>query len=228
MAEDEPYGIELMDAAERRVHALHVSLQHCIAAEETVRQAEEALREANTRRNRRSVALARGLREQGSPGLVTTDEGAIYTLRYACEGAACPVSVTTMAPAMGSPAALVLPVKGLREAIEERRRAYHARERDYHAARAEGAVDEDEIDEGEEEALMSRSAARDGTRRVRATLTQIQALLLCHRGVGFLAYHAAPKAVIEVEFYHGSDGQLYRVADGQPLLPLTLEKDEDD
>jgi hypothetical protein len=141
MSNDEPYGIELMDATERRVHALHVSLQQFIAAEETVRQATEALREANTRRNQRSVALARGLREQGSPSLVTTDEGTIYKLYYACEGASCPVSVTMMAPATGSPAALVLPVKALHEAIEERRRAYHVEQRDYHAARAEDVTD---------------------------------------------------------------------------------------
>jgi hypothetical protein len=152
MSNDEPYGIELMDATERRVHALHVSLQQFLKAEQDFRAAEEAMREARRRVGLRSTDLARALphNKHRHDVMVTTDEGMIYRITYSAEGAECPVSVTVLHPAEGGEAALFLPVKAIRTAVEARRRAYHAEQCAYHAARAEDVADTT-AESGEEE-----------------------------------------------------------------------------
>jgi len=49
-----------------------------------------------------------------------------------------------------------------------------------------------------------------------------------HVGTGFLVLKTAEDKIMQVEVFIKPDGSLCRIADGAPVLPVALEREEDE
>ena len=65
------------------------------------------------------------------------------------------------------------------------------------------------------------------TKRLKITKGQFNQLLQQHVGTGFIALKSGKNEALTIEVYIGRDGVLRRIANGKPLLPITVLDDEE-
>jgi hypothetical protein len=65
------------------------------------------------------------------------------------------------------------------------------------------------------------------SKRIKSTRRQTDALLKCHRGVGFVVYHSGPNTTTEFEFYLDRNNQPRFLRNGQPVT-FDLDRTEED
>lgn len=66
---------------------------------------------------------------------------------------------------------------------------------------------------------------KDG--RLKASKRLLDRIFDCHTGVGLLVYKSGTETVTQVEVFVDKDGQLKRIHDGKPVLPIHLEGEEE-
>ncbi|MBS1792086.1 MAG: hypothetical protein JST85_30550 [Acidobacteria bacterium] len=63
--------------------------------------------------------------------------------------------------------------------------------------------------------------------RLKASKRLLDRIFDCHTGVGLLVYKSGTETVTQVEVFVDKDGQLKRIHDGKPVLPIHIEGKEE-
>lgn len=66
---------------------------------------------------------------------------------------------------------------------------------------------------------------KDG--RLKASKRLLDRIFDCHTGVGLLVYKSGTETVTQVEVFVDKDGQLRRIHDGKPVLPIQVKGEEE-
>lgn len=59
--------------------------------------------------------------------------------------------------------------------------------------------------------------------RLKASKRLLDRIFDCHTGVGLLVYKSGTETVTQIEVFVDKDGQLRRIHDGKPILPIQIE-----